>query len=292
MKIETKTFQGFEWIDIESNQAQELDGIAEQYGLKKLLVHDSVQFGHLPKYEKCDEYHFLILRGYTASSGQRLTTIPELSNKIAFFFNNERIITIHRAPFDFLNSIHAKHTNVDSLLWNIISELITTYETPGQWLNGRMDVMERIIFLKDSRKVSIEELYYLKSQVRVIKKLLVLTQHTLANLDLDKSNRSIAQDVKDRLVSLVLTFDEILEDAHQLMNTYLSVAAQRNNDVMRLLTIFSAFFLPLTFIVGVYGMNFDYFPELKWERGYFYVWSAMIGISVFIFIWFKRKKII
>jgi magnesium transporter len=257
-----------------------------------MLVHDSVQFGHLPKYEKTDDYHFLILRGYTASSGQRLTTIPELSNKIAFFFNEQRLITIHRAPFEFLDSITPKQTNVDSLLWNIISELINTYETPGQWLNGRMDVMERIIFLKDSRKVSIEELYYLKSQVRVIKKLLVLTQHTLMNLDLEKGNRSIAQDVKDRLVSLVLTFDEISEDAHQLMNTYLSVAAQRNNDVMRLLTIFSAFFLPLTFIVGVYGMNFDYFPELKWESGYFYVWSVMIGISVFIFIWFKRKKII
>jgi magnesium transporter len=292
MKIVSKEFQGFEWVDIEASQAHELDSIAEKFGLKKMLVHDSVQFGHLPKYEKTDDYHFLILRGYTASSGQRLTTIPELSNKIAFFFNEQRLITIHRAPFEFLDSITPKQTNVDSLLWNIISELINTYETPGQWLNGRMDVMERIIFLKDSRKVSIEELYYLKSQVRVIKKLLVLTQHTLMNLDLEKGNRSIAQDVKDRLVSLVLTFDEISEDAHQLMNTYLSVAAQRNNDVMRLLTIFSAFFLPLTFIVGVYGMNFDYFPELKWERGYFYVWSVMIGISVFIFVWFKRKKII
>ncbi|MEN9947480.1 MAG: hypothetical protein RL106_303 [Bacteroidota bacterium] len=292
MKILSREFQGFEWVDISASHAHELDSIVEKFGLKRMLVHDSVQFGHLPKYEKTDDYHFLILRGYTASSGQRLTTIPELSNKIAFFFHEHRLITIHRAPFEFLDSITAKHTNVDSLLWNIISELINTYETPGQWLNGRMDVMERIIFLKDSRKVSIEELYYLKSQVRVIKKLLVLTQHTLMNLDLEKGNRSVAQDVKDRLVSLVLTFDEISEDAHQLMNTYLSVAAQRNNDVMRLLTIFSAFFLPLTFIVGVYGMNFDYFPELKWERGYFYVWSVMIGISLFIFIWFKRKKII
>lgn len=292
MKIETKSYHGFEWVDIEATQPHELDAIAVQFGLKKMLVHDSVQYGHLPKFEKTDEFNFLILRGYTASSGQRLTTIPELSNKIAFFYNDNRLITIHRAPFDFLNKTAAVCLSVDALLWNIISELIATFETPGQWLNGRMDVMERIIFLKDSRKVSIEELYYLKSQVRVIKKLLILTQQTLTHLNLEEGNRAVAQDVKDQLVALVLTFDEISEDAHQLMNTYLSVAAQRNNDVMRLLTIFSAFFLPLTFIVGVYGMNFEYFPELKWERGYFYVWSVMIGISAFIFIWFKRKKII
>ncbi|MEY4329652.1 MAG: hypothetical protein RL609_400 [Bacteroidota bacterium] len=292
MKIEVKEFHDFEWVDIEASQAEQLDEIALRFGLSKMLVHDSVQYGHLPKFERVDGYDFLILRGYTASSGQRLTTIPELSNKVAFFISHQRLITIHRAPFEFLTRCHANHQSVESLLWNIISELITTYDSPGQWLNGRMDAMERIIFLKDSRRVSIEELYYLKSQVRVIKKLLVLTQHTLNQIQSDELHRTLAQDAKEQLISLVLTFDEISEDAHQLMNTYLSVAAQRNNDVMRLLTIFSAFFLPLTFIVGVYGMNFEILPELKWERGYFYVWSVMIGISAIIFIWFKRKRII
>ncbi len=292
MKIEVKKFHDFEWVDIQATQAEQLDEIALGFGLSKMLVHDSVQYGHLPKFERVDGYDFLILRGYTASSGQRLTTIPELSNKVAFFISHQRLITIHRASFEFLKHCNINHETIESLLWTIISELITTYGSPGQWLNGRMDAMERIIFLKDSRRVSIEELYYLKSQVRVIKKLLVLTQHALSQMQADEAHRTLAQDVKEQLISLVLTFDEISEDAHHLMNTYLSVAAQRNNDVMRLLTIFSAFFLPLTFIVGVYGMNFEILPELKWERGYFYVWSIMIGISAIIFIWFKRKRII
>ncbi|NGY38967.1 hypothetical protein FQU23_015820 [Flavobacterium sp. XN-5] len=76
------------------------------------------------------------------------------------------------------------------------------------------------------------------------------------------------------------------------MNTYLSVTAQKSNDVMKLLTIFSAFFLPLTFIVGVYGMNFDFMPELRWKYGYLYVIIFMVILSVLIFIWFKRKKIL
>jgi magnesium transporter len=108
----------------------------------------------------------------------------------------------------------------------------------------------------------------------------------------DEENINELHDIKDRLVQLILTFDEILEDAHHLMNTYLSIAAQKNNDVMKLLTIFSAFFLPLTFIVGVYGMNFENMPELKMINGYYWTWSLMITISIGIFYWFKRKRII
>jgi len=75
------------------------------------------------------------------------------------------------------------------------------------------------------------------------------------------------------------------------MHTYLSVTAKKSNDVMKLLTIFSVFFLPLTFLVGVYGMNFDFMPELRWKYGYLFVWIMMVIISLVIYIWFKKRKI-
>lgn len=93
-------------------------------------------------------------------------------------------------------------------------------------------------------------------------------------------------------MSLILSYDEVLEDANNLLNSYHSVNAQKNNDVMKLLTVFSAFFLPLTFIAGIYGMNFDIMPELEWHLGYFATLSLMFVISIIIFIWFKRKKIL
>jgi magnesium transporter len=76
------------------------------------------------------------------------------------------------------------------------------------------------------------------------------------------------------------------------MTTYLSISDQKNNDVVKLLTIFSVFFLPLTFIVGVYGMNFEFMPELKWKFGYLFSFSLMALVVIVIYIWFKRKKII
>ena len=104
--------------------------------------------------------------------------------------------------------------------------------------------------------------------------------------------RTAKQNIKDHLLSLILSYDEVLEDANNLLNSFHSVNAQKNNDVMKLLTVFSAFFLPLTFIAGIYGMNFEIMPELKWRMSYFATLGLMLLISVIIFLWFKRKKIL
>ena len=111
-------------------------------------------------------------------------------------------------------------------------------------------------------------------------------------MEVSDRSRSALQDIKDRILSLILVYDEVSEDSNNLLNTYLSVNAQKSNDVMKLLTIFSAFFLPLTFIAGIYGMNFENMPELKWPVGYFVTLGVMAVVAIIIFFWFKRKRII
>ena len=100
------------------------------------------------------------------------------------------------------------------------------------------------------------------------------------------------QDIKDELLNLITYNDESVENSTQLMATYLSISYQKNNEVVRLLTIFSAFFLPLTFIVGLYGMNFKFMPEITWKFGYLFSIILMIIIVVIIYFWFRRKRII
>jgi magnesium transporter len=100
------------------------------------------------------------------------------------------------------------------------------------------------------------------------------------------------QDIKDELLNLLTYNDESVENANQLMTTYLSISDQKNNEVVRLLTIFSAFFLPLTFIAGVYGMNFRFMPELNWKWGYFFSIGFMLLVVLVIYLWFRRKRIL
>lgn len=271
---------------------EHLEEIAKDYSLDIFQIRDSLEVGHLPKFEKNENYNFLILRAFTANKTDRITNINELSNKIAFFYNNNKIITIHRSDFSFFENIPTTFPSSEIFLVFIIHKMINTYSEPSMNLSNKIDRIEKIIFLKDYSKISLEDLYFQKSQTRITKKVLQITQNVIGQIEVDESTKTALQDIKDQLLNLLLVYDEVLEDTNSLLNTYMSINTLKSNNVMKLLTIFSAFFLPLTFIVGIYGMNFEHMPELKWNLGYYFALGLMIGVSIIIFFWFKRKKII
>lgn len=282
----------FKWIDITDPSEATLHEIATTYNLDYILMADSFEYGHLPKIEKLPDYTFMILRAYTATDEDRVTTVGQLSNKIAFFLKENLLISIHRAKFDFLAHVKKTCKHENQLLLDIIDRMIATFEKPLQEQSNVIDNIEKVIFIKSSKPVSLEDLYYQKSKARISKKLLIFMQHVLNQLEVKSKYNTQLQDIKDSLTNLTLLYDEVTEDAHNLMNTYLSISAQKSNDVMKLLTIFSAFFLPLTFIAGLYGMNFKNMPELHWQYGYFATLGLMLFVSIVIFVWFKRNKII
>jgi magnesium transporter len=170
--------------------------------------------------------------------------------------------------------------------------MLGTFQKPTFELSNKISEIERTIFLKDYRKVLLEELYFIKSQSRILKKVLHITQSVIEQSVNNFSASYQYQDIKDELLNLLTYNDESVENANQLMTTYLSISDQKNNEVVRLLTIFSAFFLPLTFIAGVYGMNFRFMPELNWKWGYFFSIGFMLLVVLVIYLWFRRKRIL
>lgn len=291
-KIKKTNFENFNWIDICNPDKTNLDAIAIEFNLDYFQIKDSLETGHLPKFEKQEKYNFLILRAYTANFEERTTNITDLSNKIAFFYSSKKIITIHRTVFDFLENIPIQFSSSEELLIYLIYKMMETFEQPAYFFSDKIDEIEKTIFLTDYSKVSLEDLYYQKTKTRITKKLLQISQNVINQLEVSDLSKTALQDIKDKLLSLHLRYDEVMENSNNLLNTYLSVNAQKNNDAMKLLTIFSAFFLPLTFIAGIYGMNFENMPELKWRFGYFIILGVMIIIALIIFGWFKRKRIL
>ncbi|MFM1930569.1 MAG: hypothetical protein RL387_1897 [Bacteroidota bacterium] len=292
MKILEKQFESFKWIDIENPVKNELDKIAKEYSLNYYLIKDSLEKGHLPKYEKSYKVDFFIFRAYTSDVNLQIDEVEEMSNKIAFFIMEDKLITIHRAHFNFLNIHEEKHIKIQELFLRIISSMLDTYKKPTVDLAFKIAEIEKTIFLKDHRNILLEELYYIKSQSRILRKILQITQSVNDQIPNKYQQSYQYQDIKDQLLHHLTIMEEAVENANQLMTTYLSISEQRNNEVVRLLTIFSAFFLPLTFIVGVYGMNFDFMPELKWKLGYLFSILLMLTVVIVIYVWFRRKKII
>ncbi|WP_340106840.1 CorA family divalent cation transporter [Rhodohalobacter sp. 8-1] len=292
MKKTRKDYGPFQWIDIENPSEKSLSNLELPLSLDINLLEDSLKTGHLPKIEKTSDYSFMILRAYTASEDEKAIEIGQISNKIAFFVSEQAVITIHRAPFSFLTDLPENFDSSDELVLHIIKDLLLTFENPIKTQSEKMDALEQSIFLKGGSNLSIEKLYFEKSKARLSKKLLVIMQSVFNQFKVEDSLKTNLQDIKDTVVDLTLRTEEVVDDANALLNSYMTFQAQKSNDVMKLLTIFSAFFLPLTFIAGVYGMNFENMPELQWEYGYFLSLLLMLIIAIGIFIWFRRKKIL
>ncbi len=292
MKVTEKVFESFKWIDIENPIKEDLEKINKEHGLNYYLIKDSLEKGHLPKFEKNNHVDFYIFRAYTSDIQFKIDEVGEMSNKIAFFLFDDKLITIHRAQFSFLNIQEVQQIKMNELFLRIVKSMIETFQKPTIDLANKINDIERIIFLKDYRAVVLEELYFIKSQSRILKKVLQITQSVIEQSSQMLTPSSQLQDIKDNLLQLLTYNEESVENANQLMSTYLSISDQKNNEVVRLLTIFSAFFLPLTFIAGVYGMNFNFMPELNWKWGYFFSLALMFIVVVIIYIWFRRKRIL
>ncbi|MCB1145334.1 MAG: hypothetical protein KDK41_17835 [Leptospiraceae bacterium] len=290
--LRTRAFESFVWYDLCNPGEEELRNFSSEHNLDFQLVQDVLQVGHLPKFEKLPGYDFLILRAFVNPGKKQFNTLMNLTNKVSFFVKKDKLITVHRAEFAFFFNKDRKYQSCDELLLELMNDMIQTFHEPAEEHVNQVTEIEKVIFLNNQGKLFLEDLYHLRSESRIFKKLLGITERTVSSIALPEANNVSLQDLKDSLLELNLQFSEVNDDLQELLQTYLSLEAGKNNDVMKMLTVFSAFFLPLTFIAGVYGMNFDYMPELRAKLGYFYTMGAMGVISIGIFVWFRVKKII
>ncbi len=285
-------FDNFEWIDLENPTEDEIKSTSFPFQIDENFVEDALELGHLPKIEKTPEYLFIILRAYTATESEKTIGVQQISNKVAFFIDDKTLITIHRPSFKFIENTPSNFKSPQEIALYLFNELLLTYEEPILSQADKMDQLEQDVFLKGGSNLSIEKLYFEKSMARLTKKILLITQSVFDQLRVDKELSSTLEDLKDTVLHLILRSEEVIDDATSLLNSYMTFTAQKSNDVMKLLTVFAAFFLPLTFIAGIYGMNFKFMPELESKYGYFIALCVMCVIAIAIYIWFKRKKIL
>ncbi|MEO8111796.1 MAG: CorA family divalent cation transporter [Ginsengibacter sp.] len=286
---------GANWIDILNPSKEEMEKLSKEYGLDEHIVRDCMEPEHLPKYELVDDVHFLILRFYAPEEGKPVPTIQELTNKIAIFYTGKFIITIHRKELSFVDDILKKfsvkkYSSITELVVKIIWHALETFSKPGILLSDKVDFYESEIMLRKSSEDQVQTLYLIKHQASVAHKVLMLMAEPINHQHPEKNERSAVQDMRDHYLKMLTLYNQILDDVNNLMSLSMSVSAKRTNEVMRVLTIFSVFFMPLTFIAGVYGMNFKFMPELDHKWSYPAVLFVMALVTVIIYFWFKRKR--
>jgi magnesium transporter len=286
------------WIDITNPTHAELKEYSKQYDLDYYTLSDCLEPAHLPKKEQLKDFTFMILRVYDSKATKYPSSIQEMSHKIAVFYNETVILTVHRLHSAVVEEIRTKYLDTEiisapsEIVTKIMWYVIKSYEGNAVILSEEVDRMEKLVFVGKQTRITLEELYFLKNSSRLNRRILGLTRDVIYQHSTTEKDASALQDVKDLLQKLSLSFDETHDDSANLSSVYLSIVSLKTNDVMKLLTIFSVFFMPLTFIAGIYGMNFEFMPELRWKLGYPLILMVMALIGLVIFLWFKRKKIL
>ena len=288
--------ENIKWIDVCNPSNAEVIELSKEYNLNRHIVQDSLQPEHLPKYEVVEDVNFMILRFNVNTGSCNAATIQELTDKITIFYTDELLITIHKTTAPFLEPIRkrfqaaGKLISTTEVLSKIAWNALETFDERANYLSEQVDIYESQIMQRKTHHSQMHALYLIKREASLAHKVLVLMQEPINHIFPKLGEEPMVQDVKDQHLKMKTLYGQVLEDVNNLMNLFLSLSAQKTNDVMKVLTIFSVFFMPLTFIAGIYGMNFEFMPELKQKWGYPGVLLLMALVALFIYVYFKKKK--
>ena len=289
----------FEWIDIHSPNEAELENLASELNIPGLYIQDVLQAEHLPKTESpgIDESFFLIARAIDPeNSSLEFKSIREISNKIAIYYSEGRVISLHRKKFPWLEELMKKSAQAGSensalhLVAKILKQSFRSFEPALLRLLADIEFYESKLLENDRVPALARSLYALKRKSTVLKQLFTVSGPLSEFLKTEADEDSIAQDALDMFNRINTLCEDVNDRAAALINLNLAIAGQRSNDVMRFLTVYSAFFMPLTFLVGIYGMNFRFMPEIESRFGYPAIWALMLIITGIHLWWFRRKR--
>lgn len=287
------------WVDLAAPSDRELTILADPFRFHPLAIEDCLTPEHQPKVEDFGGTLFLIFRGIDSNS--QATGFQTL--KLAAFLGSNYLVTYHRRPLRSVESVVERYDQesgsglfrgVDHLLYEILDHLIEHYFPVLENLEDEIDAIE-VQLLGDCGPETLERILASKRRVQEIKRALAPHREVFTRIGretfpmLAPQSAVFYRDLFDSTVRLNETADSYRDLLTTLFDAYISVVSQRLNEVMKVLTVFATILLPLTFIVGVYGMNFDHMPELHWRYGYFGVWGVILAVAGGMLWSFRRR---
>jgi magnesium transporter len=288
------------WVDMESPTEADEQILLDVFHFHPLTVEDCRENRHYPKIEEFNGYLYFIVHGVRAdTSPDRFNTI-ELDG----FLGSNYVITYHHDTFRSINNVkqllrttpNACQRGPAFLLHQILDQVVDFYSPILDDFDERIDKLEADIFtLKKPNNEILSEIMDLKRSVLRLRRISGKQMDILHRMSrgefslIPEEMRPFYRDVYDHLVRVVDLAESYRDLITGSLEAYLSVVSNRLNEIMKVLTIFSAVMLPLTFIAGVYGMNFENMPELHSRYGYYGAWGLMILVAIAMLYFFRRR---
>ena len=288
------------WINIDGiHDAALIEKIDAHFGIHPLVLEDVVQTGQRPKFEDFGDYLFIVMKMIYCLKDKDDADAEQVS----LLVGHNYVISFQEKPGDVFEVIRSRirsgkgrirKMGADYLAYCLLDAVVDNYFLVLENFDQRIADIEDRISGTEGQEVAREihgvkrNLIFLKKQVWPLRDVISLMLRTESKL-IKKTTGVYLRDIYDHTVQVVDTVESFREMISGVHDVYLSMMSNRMNEVMKILTMFAAIFIPLTFIAGIYGMNFKFMPELEWHWGYFTVLGVMAMLLVGMILYFKKK---
>ncbi len=296
------------WIDVDGiHEPKVVAALGQQYHLHTLLLEDVMNTEQKPKFDLYDETRdggpivFITLK-MLHHSRQRQEIDAEhisltLGKNYLISFQEERTKDIFEPVIERIKASSGKtrRNGADYLLYALMDIIVDNYLLITERIGEKLDELEDHIVQGRANQQTLATLYTLKRELAYIRRVVNPLRDVLGVLlrgesDLiQPSTMPFLRDLSDHVSQVIETLDSYREIIAGLTDVYYAIVSNRMNSVMKTLTVFTAIFMPLTFIAGIYGMNFENMPELKWHYGYFLTLGVMATVFIGLIIYFRRR---
>ena len=290
------------WINIDGiQQTDVLEKIGSCFSLHSLVMEDILNTEQRPKMENYGDYLYLVLKMLYYDDTAHVVSMEQISlvvgqnYVISFQEGIEGDVFGHVRERLRNEKGRARKLGSDYLAYSLVDAIVDNYFAILEKLGEKIEVIEEKLIINPTTQ-TLHEIHHLKREMIYLRKAVWPLRELISGLErgetplVHTATRLYLRDVYDHTIQVIDTIETYREMVSGMLDIYLSSISNRLNAVMKVLTIIATIFMPLTFIAGVYGMNFKHMPELEWRYGYFLIWGVMILIGVFMLIYFRKKK--
>ncbi|BBB90341.1 MAG TPA: magnesium/cobalt transporter CorA [Methylomusa anaerophila] len=291
------------WIKVDGlSNVKMIEQIGQVFCIHPLVLEDIVNTNQRPKLEDYGDYLYVVLQSLTGVTAQGVLQ----SAQISLILGKDLLISFQETgpeQPDIFNSIkeridggrgRLRRFGPDYLLYALMDTVVDHYYVVLEHIGDNIEEMEEIIVNSPGPEL-LRRIYDLKHEMLTIRRAVWPLREVIGSLDREEaaliqdSTHIYMRDVYDHTIQVLETVEIYRDMLSGMLDIYLSSISNRMSEIMKMLTIISTIFIPLTFIAGVYGMNFVNMPELQWEYGYYLVWVVMLGISLYMIRYFYRR---
>ena len=297
--LHEKNNEGIVWINVDGLDTKFIEDIGGIYDLHPLILEDILNAEQRPKTEDFGKYIYIVLKNF-----HNQDNINSPSEQVSIILGKNFILSFTEKETSLFEQIRERlrgnkgrirKVGPDNLLHALIDNIVDNYFFVLEELEERIEYLEDDLVVQTS-PVNLQAIHNFKKELIVLRKSLWPLREAISTLERTDSELISAathiyfKDIFDHIIAIIDTVETYREMLSGMLDIYLSTVSYRLNEVMKVLTIIATIFMPLTFLAGLYGMNFKYMPELEWRFGYFGVLGVMLGIALLMLKYFKNKK--